>query len=234
MNEKKITDSEMIANWQKNKDDETFIELQNRFSPIVHKTVNQYRTTGVSNAALYANAQTNLMKAFETYDPKHNTQPITHVYNYMKKVQRVASDSLMSGHIPEARNIKKATFQTAIINLKDRLGYEPNIDEICDELGWNKKEAARMMNELSGETTASNAQFDFYGQSRQEQSKDSILSDYLYHELDPKQKTIFEYTYGYNGKPKLTNSEIAKKMKVNDMYITRAQSKMGERLASFR
>jgi DNA-directed RNA polymerase specialized sigma subunit len=228
------SDKDLIKKWQDEHDTNSLLQLQSRFKGVVEATVHQFKTTGVPVPTLRATAQANLFRALNTYDPNQNTQPITHIYNYMKKVNRVASESLMSGHIPEVRNLKKATFQTALINLQDRLGYEPNIDQISDELGWNKKESARMLKELSGETSASGAEFDFYGNSKQEQSKDSILAEYLYHELDDKNKVIFEHTYGYMGKPILTNTEIAKKLKTNNMAITRAQQKMGERLASFR
>ena len=208
--------------------------MQSRFKPIIESTVHKFKTTGITIPTLRATANANFFKALNTYDPSKNTEPITHIYNYMKPVGRVASESLMSGHIPEARNLKKATFHTTIINLQDRLGYEPSNDEIADELGWSKKETGRMMKELSGETTASSAEFDFYGNSKQQQSTDSILAEYLYNELDNKNKVIFEHTYGYNGKPVLSNTEIAKKVGVNNMAITRAQQKMGDRLASFR
>lgn len=225
---------DMILQWQKTKDPALFSELSMRYWPVVESTVNQYRTTGVSPSTLRASAQAQMIKAFATYDPTKGTQPITHVYNNMKKVQRVASESLISGHIPEARNMKRATFQTGMLNLVDRLGYEPNIDQVADELGWNRKEAARMYKDLSGETTASGAKFDFYGNATQAESKDKALADYLYHELDDKDKVIFEHTFGYAGKPVLTNKEIAKKLNVNDMWITRRKKAMSAKIASYR
>lgn len=227
-------EQEMILEWQRTKDPALFSELSMRYKPVVESVVQQYRTVGVSPSTLRAGAQTQMIRAFDTYDPNKGTQPITHVYNYMKKVQRTASESLISGHIPEARNMKRATFQTAMLNLVDRLGYEPNIDQVADELGWNRKEAARMYKELSGETTASAAKFDFYGNATQQESKDKALADYLYHELGDKDKVIFEHTFGYGGKPVLTNKEIAKKLNVNDMWITRRKKAMSEKIASYR
>jgi DNA-directed RNA polymerase specialized sigma subunit len=227
-------EAEMIMEWQRTKDPTLFSQLSIRYKPVVENMVNQYRTVGVSPSTLRANAQSQMIKAFVTYDPSKGTQPITHVYNNMKKVQRVASESLISGHIPEARNLKRATFHTALINLTDRLGYEPNIDQISDELGWGKKEAARMYNELSGETTASGAKFDFYGNATQAESKDKALADLLYHELEDKDKVIFEHTFGYAGKPVLSNKDIAKKLNVNDMWITRRKKAMSEKIASYR
>jgi len=225
---------DMIMQWQKTKDPVLFSELSMRYKPVIESVVGHYRTVGVSPSTLRANAQSQMIKAFNSYDPTLGTQPITHIYNNLKKVQRVASESLISGHIPEARNLKRATFRTAVINLTDRLGYEPNIDQISDELGWNRKESARMINELSGETTASKASFDFYGNAVQAESKDKALADYLYQELEDKDKVIFEHTFGYAGKPILSNKDIAKKLNVNDMWITRRKRAMSNKIASYR
>jgi DNA-directed RNA polymerase specialized sigma subunit len=140
----------------------------------------------------------------------------------------------MSGKIPESRNLKKAVFVTAKTNLTDRLGYEPSSLEVADELGWSIKEVGRMNNELSNEVTASNAPFDFYGNSVVREHKDKALVDYLYHELQGPEKTIFEHTFGYAGKQQLNNKEIAAKMGVNEMAIHRMKKKMSERIQSYR
>jgi DNA-directed RNA polymerase specialized sigma subunit len=174
------------------------------------------------------------MKSFDSYNPDMGTQPSTYVWNNLQKVQRLASESLTSGHIPEYRNLKRATFTTVRDNLTDRLGYEPSVDDMADELGWSKKEVGRMNNELGGEVTASGAEFDFYGNSTSKQSTDKPLVDYLYHELEGKNKVIFEHTFGYGGKPILTNKEIAKKLNTNEMAIHRAKKAMGEKIQSYR
>jgi len=227
-------DSDKILQWQKTKDPQLFNELTLRYQPVLHSVVNKFRTTGVAPATLRAQAHTQLFKAFQTYKPEMGTQPTTHIWNNLQKVTRTAMESQMSGHIPEHRNLKKASYTTVKANLEDRLGYEPNTDQMSDELGWGKEEVARMEHELGGETTASNAAFDFYGNSTTEESSDKILTDYLYNELDGKDKTIFEHTFGYGGKPVLSNKEIAKKLNTNEMFVHRAKKRMSQKIQSYR
>ena len=226
--------TEKILSWQKNKDPSLFTELVIDFQPIVNSVVRKYGSTGVSQAALRTQATTQLIKAFKSYRPDKGTQPTTHIWNQMQKVQRVATESLTSGHAPEYRNIKKSTFVTVRDNLTDRLGYDPNVDEMADELGWNRNEVSRMNSELGGEVTASGADFDFYGNSTQIESKDKALTDYLYHELTGRDKTIFEYTFGVGGKPKLNNKQIAMKLNTNEMAIHRAKKVMSEKVKGYR
>jgi len=228
------SDAQNIKDWQDSKDPKLFAELIIRYQPVVNSVVNKYSRVGISPSTLRAQATSQMIKAFESYKADKGAQPSTHIWNNLQKVQRIATESQMSGHIPEHRNLKRATFTIVKQNLEDRLGYEPNINELSDELGWNKKEAARMLNEVRGETTASNAAFDFYGNSVTREHPDRALADYMYQELDGNEKTIFEHTFGYAGKPILNNKEISKKLNVNEMFIHRANKRMSDKIRGMR
>lgn len=226
--------TQKILDWQKNKDPRLFTDLVIQFQPIVNSVVNKYRSVGVSPATLRTQATTQLIKAFKTYNPDMGTQPSTHVWNQMQKVQRLATESLTSGHMPEYRNVKRSTFVTVRDNLTDQLGREPSADDMADELGWDKNEVSRMNAELGGEVTASKADFDFFGNSLQMEGNDKRLAGYLYHELGGKDKVIFEHTFGFGGKPILNNKEIAKKLGTNEMAVHRAKKAMSEKLKEYR
>ncbi len=225
---------EKIIDWQKSRDPKLFSELVIQYQPVINSVVNKYRSVGVSPATLRAQATTQLIKAFKSYDPNRGTQPTTHVWNQMQKVQRVATESLTSGHMPEYRNIKRSTFVTVRDNLQDRLGYEPSTQDMAEELKWSQNEVARMNAELGGEVTASKAEFDFYGTSTQSESRDRLLMDYLYHDLTGRDKTIFEYSLGVGGRPRLSNKQIAQKLNTNEMAIHRAKKSMAEKLKRYR
>lgn len=222
-----------IIRWQRDKDPESFTALFTRFNPIVTKFVNQYGTSGVNKDTLRTEAHTQLIKAFDTYDPRHATAPITHVYNSLKKLNRTANSSLTSGQIPETRRLKMATYKNTLDNLSDSLGREASASEMADELGWNIKEVERMNSELSGETTASNAEFDFFGNSTKSLDKNKELASYLYYELEGPEKVVFEHTFGYGGKPILKNREIAKKLKKNEVYVGRVKKKLTNKLKEY-
>jgi DNA-directed RNA polymerase specialized sigma subunit len=230
----KDMDVEKLRQWQNTRSPELFADLVIRYQPVVNSVVNRYSTVGIAPATLRAQATSQLIKAFKSFDPDKGAQPTTHIWNNLQKVQRLATESQISGHIPENRNLKRATFTIVKQNLEDRLGYEPNTSELSDELGWNKKETGRMLNEVHGETTASKAAFDFYGNSVTKEHSDKALADYLYHELDNKDKVIFEHTFGYGGKPVLNNKDIAKRLRVNEMFVHRSKKRLSKRISEMR
>ena len=230
----KFDDKASIAEWQKTKDPAIFANLMVRYQPVIHSAVNRFKTTGVAPATLRAQATTQVIKAINSYNPDKNTQPTTHIWNNLFKLQRTAMESLTSGHIPEYRNIKRSTFQITKDNLTDRLGYEPSAEEMADELSWDINEVSRMNSELGGEVTASQAEFDFYGNSTIKEHPDRALAGYLYHELKGREKTVFEHTFGLGGKAILNNKEIAKKVKLNEMAVHRMKKKMSKKIQSYR
>ena len=229
-----MTDKEQIEEWQRTKDPNLFGQLVLRYQPVINSVVNKFRTVGLPPATLKAQATTQMIKAFQSYDGSKGTVPTTHIWNNLQKISRSASESLMSGHIPENRSMQRASFTIVKDNLMEQLGREPNVDELSDELKWDKKETGRMLNELKGEITASNAEFDFYGNSTTGESKDKILTDYMYHELKGPQKKIFEYTFGYAGNPILNNKQIALKIGKNEMYVHRQKKAMSEKIKEYR
>ena len=222
-----------IKEWQKTRDPMLLAEMVSRYQPVVHSVVNRYKTTGVSTPTLQAKANAQLLRALNTYNPKFQASPTTHVWNNLQKVQRAASESLQSGHIPEYRNMKMAIFKSVKDNLNDRLGYDPSNAQMSEEMNWSQAEVQRMQEELSGEVTASNAEFDFYGNARQFEHKDKALADYLYNELDGKDQVIFEHTFGYGGKKILKNKEIAEKLKTNEMFVHRAKKRLADKMREY-
>jgi DNA-directed RNA polymerase specialized sigma subunit len=223
-----------IKEWQATRDPGKFAEIIVRYQPVINSVVNRYQTVGVAPATLRAKATTNLIKAINSFDPDRGTQPSTHIWNSLQGVQRMAAESQISGHIPEHRNLRRSTFNVVKQNLEDRLGYEPNIDELADELSWDKREVGRMISEAHGEATASQAEFDFYGNSLVKEHEDKPLVDYLYHELSGPDKTIFEHTFGFGGKPVLNNKEIARKLNTNEMAVHRAKKRLADRIRDMR
>lgn len=233
VDERTRSDIDNIRHWQKTRDPGLLGEITMRYQPVVNSVVNKYKTAGVNPDTLKSKANAQLLLAIHSYDPGKGTAPTTHIWNHLQKVQRVAGESLQSGHIPENRAIKMSVFKTTRDNLSDRLGYEPNTEQMAEEMGWSQAEVQRMNTEMAGEVTASNAEFDFFGNSKNFSSRDKDLVDYLYHELEPREKVIFEHTFGYGGKPILKNKELAHKLGTNEMAIHRAKKRMSERIREY-
>lgn len=225
----------LLGEWQKDKDPAKFMALRSVYNPMIHKTVNSYKTTGLPKATVNARANAEFVNAMSSYKPNKNTQFSTHVFNYLRKVQRTAVSSLTSSTIPENRRFKMATYNTAKMNLSDELHRDPTSHELSDVLSWSPKEVAKYEKELGGEVTASGASFDYYGNSNVEDNKDMNLLTYMYHgNISPQEKLFMEHKHGFGGKKILSNKDIANKLKTNEMAITRMSKKLSDELKAYR
>ena len=56
---------------------------------------------------------------------------------------------------------------------------------------------------------------------------------YYYDIKDPKEKLVFEYTFGIYGKPRLKPKEIAKRSKMHEQKVRRIQSKFAKTIKEY-
>jgi DNA-directed RNA polymerase specialized sigma subunit len=57
--------------------------------------------------------------------------------------------------------------------------------------------------------------------------------DFIYYELDPQEKTVYEYLTGKYGKPKKTAGEIASIMGVSDATVSRIRKRIEKKVAGY-
>lgn len=228
------SDQDAVVHWQKTNDPNLLAEMMVRFRPVVASVANRYMTTGMSPAAVKTSAQTHMLKALRTYDPSFGSSPSTYITSSLQSIQRGARNSLISGSIPEHRNMRAATYNTVKQGFIDQFGRDPSHTELADELSWAPREVERMEKELGGEVGASKAESDFFGHSTSVEHQDRALVDFLYQEVGQREKTILEHTFGIGGKKILSNKDLAAKLNTYEMDITRTKRKLGQRVAENR
>lgn len=231
----KEQEHELWHQWKKTGDDNKALQLMNSYQPLIFGTVNKFSSANVPRSVLAAEGQRLAYEAIKTYDPKRGAGLNTHIHSNLRNINRLVYENVSVGKIPEARGMKAVTFKNVKSNLTDRLGRDPSISEMADEMSWSEAEVSRMESEMAGELTAGKIEgAEFYGQAINKISRDQELMSYAYHDLTGKDKVIFEHSTGYGGKPILSNKEIAKKLRTNEMAITRSKRRMAENISSYK
>ena len=222
--------------WKKTGDDNKALQLMQSYQPLIFNTVNKFSSSNVPRSVLAAEGQRLAFDAIKTYDPKKGAGLNTHIHNNLRNLNRMTYENMSVGNIPESRAMKVVTFKNVKTNLEDKLGRDPSMSEMADEIGWSHAEVGRMEHELAGELSTGKVEgaSEFYGQAINNMGHDQELVNYMYHELSGKDKVIFEHTFGYGGKPLLNNKEIAKKLRTNEMAITRSKRKMATKIQSYK
>jgi len=214
-------DTEYWKEWKKNKNPQTLSTLLKQVKPIIHKAtmINQ---GSLSPAVVEAEAKLQAVKAFESYNPNKGVKLSTHLTNYMQKVNRLNYKYQEIYSVPEHRRIKFTSFEQARERLHDLYGREPTDQELADELRWSTSEVNRFRLENRKELSDSQP---YSSDIHKNDTRDKTLLSYVYNDLSPQQKPIFEHTIGYNNQPVYNNSQIRKKFDLTQGQLSYVKSK---------
>lgn len=221
----------MWQDWKKNQDPEVLSSLLTSMDPLIQKRVMQFRSAPLPQSAIEAEARKQAVKAFETFKPSKGAQLGTHVNNYLQKVYRYVTTYQNIGRMPESRTAKIDLYQKTKSYIEQTKGREPSTVEMADELGWSKREVGRMERELRKDLGLEQS---FGEMSFNELSKDSDLLNYGYYELTPEEQTVFDYTVGMHGKPRLKMAEIARRTSKTVRQVGLIKNRIVKKIQKFR
>jgi DNA-directed RNA polymerase specialized sigma subunit len=230
-------EADLWKSWKKSKDSETLGKLLDSFEPMTSSFVNKWSGSSVPDYLLRAKVHQLAVKAFDSYDPKKfkNVSLGTHVFNNVKRVSRTVYENQNVARVPEHRVAKIGTFQNVKGFLEGDLGREPTSAELSSKLGWSLKDVNMMENSIrkdlmySGDLLGDYSKGDTFDEER-----DRDLIDFIYYELAPEEKLVYEYLTGKYGKPKLKATDIAQKLSMSDAKISRIRSRIAEKIEQHR
>jgi DNA-directed RNA polymerase specialized sigma subunit len=97
--------------------------------------------------------------------------------------------------------------------LQDSLGREPSDAEIADKTGISVKRLVALRTYrrpvAEGRANWENPEGEVFGPAVVNETPQSILEDFIYHDLNPKDQLILDYSLGRNGRPQLNGRDIA-------------------------
>lgn len=223
-----------IQQWRLYKDTNSLQErdkLYSRMKPLVMKQVNKWAGP-VPKDVLTNTAKLLAYKSFDSYDPTKGTALSTHVTNNLAPISRVVYSHQNTARLPENLTLKVHSYNAAKDHLTTVNGYEPSTTELHQELGWNKKELDRLETYMRRDLVESEGGLSdsFYG--NMDDSDEDLLAA-LHMDLLPDEKIFFEYITGYNGKPKLNNTQIMAKLKINQAQLSYKKNLLTKKIQQY-
>lgn len=220
---------ELWKTWKAEPTPQNLEPLMSSMQNLVQYRVNQFRGAPVPPAAVAGFANAQMVKAFESYDPKKGGALQTHVNWHLKKVQTFVIKHQNIGKIPDQRVNNISEFKAAQTELREELGREPDSLSLAEHLGWSQKEVARMESELRADHIASKSpEVDRLPEIYS--SRDREVLRYIHYDLTPDERLVFEYTLGLYGKPQLSAAQIAKTMNISGPKVSRIRKKIDTKL----
>ncbi len=167
------------------------------------------------------------LEALKSYDPSRGAALGTHIVNQLRRLYRSNYEASQALRMSEELQSGAALYRQALDELTAKLGREPTLTELQDATGWTKSRISRLQHQMRGETPASMFEFD---PGVVELDEADYRIDFVYNDLSPRDKKIFEWTTGYGGAPKMPKVEIAERLGVSPVVISQRASMIAKRI----
>lgn len=208
-------DLQLWKEWKKRPTDANAEALLSQVNPLIQKEVNRWSGT-LARPALELEARRLAMEAFHSYRPTGGAALGTHVMNRLRKLSRLPYTHQNVARMPEYQTLKFHTHNIARSALTERLGREPTVDELSKQLGWPKPYLANFQRSLRQEFIESGTPAPIFDID----SGNSGTIDFVYNDLSPTQKRIFEHTTGYGGARVLRNPEMMRRLRMSQGQLS--------------
>jgi len=201
--------------WKADPSAKNLSRVMGQYKRLVSQQMGLYKGT-IADNILKSYAKVYLAKAIKNYNPEKGALS-THIVNNLKQLNRLNYSSQQALRMSEALQQKVGRFIEAEQKLVENLEREPTLEELSENLGWDLSRVKRMKNQVRKEISTGLLEFD-PGVLGSDNFKEYM--DYVYHDLDTKDKYIFEKTTGYGGSPTTSKVDIAKKLKISPGLVS--------------
>ena len=203
-------------------------------SPVIDNAVKTF-SGGSDNSVIRSKAKKIIIDALPKYDP-NNTKLKTFVFNQLQGLKRFSTQSGQIISIPEKVHMDFVNLKKTEEQLKDDLGRDPSDEELADasSLSLKRINYVRNLRMPSSEGTmlrpmANSEGGEFNDPSVVGGASAKELSGwhyFVYNSLGGPDKLIMEHSFGMNGKPVLSNQQLAKKLNVTSAAISLRKNKI--------
>lgn len=208
-----MTDEE-LAKKAKGGDAAALNELADRFADLLKTKARGFAMATVPQPAVQAEAMRLLSLTAQRFDPKGGTAFKTFLITQLQALNRFVQSYRNIARIPEHRALEIGRFRTVKNLLFAHSGREPDTMELSDALGWHPHRVETMERSMRRDLSASGfsqTDTDFEANVRQHPRLKETM-DFLYVEMTPEERLVFDYTMGAHGKPALDSvADIAKR-----------------------
>lgn len=163
----------------------------------------------------------------------------THVYRQLQRLQRMAPQISDPMPQPERTRRDSGKIMAAISQAADDIGREPTDEEIAELTGLPVRRVTKVRKGIRSRVSESQYNEGFGNDDDAETDRDAVATertgyddwvDAVYHDLPEVDRVVMQYRTGFRGAPKLSNVDIAKRLRLSPAAIgnriTRIQAKL--------
>lgn len=215
----------LYARWKTQPGPETTGPLLSALRPTLDRGLRNFGVAG--DPVLLGRAKRIALSALQTYDPAQGRLG-THVMNHLQGLQRYIRRQTNVLGTPERQLLEYGRLRETEANLEDSLGRPVTDEELADHLGWSVKKINTLRRIQTG-VPASHLE-DESGSllmmgSRMSSGRPAWV-ELIYPDLTVQQKLILDHSLGLHGRPKLSNLQLARRLRVTPGYVSQQKARI--------
>lgn len=213
--------------WQLDPTPEGNATMLKTINPIVQKGIKMY---GGDSPLSASRGRSLALEALRKYDPKRSRLQ-SHVLNHMQGLRRSNRQQQQIINVPERILQESQKLRDYSQEFTDELGREPSDSELSDKLGVSAERLASIRRYQPGMSTGQGNALSPEGggdASVLPNSHDAqdMWVRVVHQDLGVLDQQIMEHTLGLNGRPKLSNKELAKRLNRSPGAISQRKIKI--------
>lgn len=207
----------------------------------ISSALKSYAGPQAENPVVRQRARLLAAEAIRGFKPGGTAKMATHLHSQLQALRRVAPRVSDPFPKPERLAIEAGQIETRRVELTDRLGREPSLDELAAYGKYDPKKLARVMSRnravvpesyLDAQTGDDNDENGELMPGVKKKSVEAVWADYVHHDLSDVDKVIFRHRTGYGGAEILPNEVIARRLRISPAAVSqranRLQAKMNQ------
>lgn len=216
--------------WKNSGKPEDFNNLMTNVAPVIDSAITSYAPN--SSPAVRSKAKILAVSALNSYDPAMGTKLKTHLHIQLQPLRREAN-SYTTVHAPERVKFDLSNLKSMQKQYFDENGREPNDDELADFTGLSKKRINHIRKfdrNILGEVSFAESSDTGVGLPKTQEAG-YLWEDYVYNELGPQDKLIYDLKTGRGGRKPIGTSEIARKLKLSAGAVSQRLARIADKIA---
>jgi len=198
-------------------------KIVNKFSGLLHFELPKYMGK-LPAGVIKSYGKSFIIDSLNTYNPDKG-KLANHIVNNLQRLNRINYETSSAVRMSEELQMGINMYKRAKEDLEARFHRDPTDEELSQELGWSISKVLRVKKQFKPEVLSGSLE----SAPAFIQMEDPVI-DYLYHDLDPKDKMIFQHRTGYRGNPILGVTEIAKRIHMSPATVSNKAMKIAKTL----
>jgi RNA polymerase sigma factor (sigma-70 family) len=197
------------------------------FKPLMNREAQKFvNKVEIPTTAIHHEISQHFVNAMKSFDPS-KAQLNTWVQTNLQKASRYVKSHQNMGKIPEGQISQIRHFDSTKEQLAQKLGHEPDTKTLADTLGWSPRRVTQMIKERRKDLPASGFESD---PAELLTPKELEAIKLMQYDLTPEERTVYEYTFGMNGRPRYQPGQIAKTTNIHPSKVSRIRNKLVDKL----